>query len=92
LQDGELPTNPLSSSGTPSSYSDVKTPRPRHHVRQATVFLDLAGVPPLVDNAHDQKEHARRDSVIDLLDHAAGDAVRRQRENPQGAEAEVADR
>ena len=64
----------------------------RHDVRQAAVLRDLARVPPLVDHADDQEEHAGRDAVVDLLDDAAGDAVRVQREDAQRAEAQVADR
>jgi hypothetical protein len=64
----------------------------RHDVRQAAVFGDLARVPALVNDADHQEEHARRDAVIELLHHAAGDPVGVHREDSQRAEAQVAHR
>jgi len=62
------PTNPFSSGNPPSSASRTRTPREvRHHVRQASVLLDLTRVAALVDYAHHQEQHARRDAMIDLL-------------------------
>ena len=48
----------------------------RHHLHQPAVLGDLARVPPLVDHADDQEEHAGGNAVIDLLDDRAGDARR----------------
>ena len=61
-------------------------------LQQPAVLGDLARVPPLVNHAHDQEEHAGRDAVIDLLQDRARDARRIQRENAQRAEAQVAHR
>ena len=61
-------------------------------MRQAAVFGDFPRVPALVNHPDHQEEHAGGNAVIDLLQHAAGDAVRVERENSQGAEAQVADR
>ena len=61
-------------------------------LHQPAVLGDLARVPPLVDHADDQEEHAGRDAVIDLLQDRPGDPGRIQRENPQRAEAQVAHR
>ena len=49
-------------------------------------------MPPLVDDADEQEERAGRDAVIELLDDAAGDADRVQREHPEHHHRHVADR
>ncbi len=62
-----------------------------HHVRDAAVFGDLARVAALVEDADDQEQRAGGDAVIDLLEDRAAEAERRQHENSQRAEAQVAD-
>src|SRR6266576_569101 len=62
----------------------------RHHVRDATVFGDLAGMPPFVENADDQEQGAGRDSVVNLLRDRSADPQGGERENSQRTEAEVA--
>ena len=57
----------------------------RHHLRQAAVLGDLARVPPLVDDADEEEERAGRDAVVELLDDAAGDADRVQREHARAS-------
>ena len=47
---------------------------------------------PLVDDADDQEQRAGRDAVVDLLQDAAGDAQRGQREHAQHDHRQVADR
>src|ERR1051326_3201257 len=61
-----------------------------HHVRNAAVLFDFAGVAALVNDADHHEEHAGRDAVIHLLDHAARDAVRVERKNAERAEPEMA--
>src|SRR5207237_9909523 len=51
-----------------------------------------ARVTPLVEQADDQEERARGNAVVDLLEHTAGKAVRRERKNSQGAKAKIGDR
>ena len=58
--------------------------------RKAAVGRYLAGVAPLVDHADEQEQRAGRDPVIELMDDAAGDAQRREREHPQNRHAHVA--
>ena len=64
----------------------------RHGRRQAAELRNHARVTPLVKYTHNQEQRAGRDAVVDLLEHAAGQAVRRECENSQRAEAEMADR
>ncbi len=63
----------------------------RHYVRHTTELLDFTRMTPLVDKSHDQEERARGDSVIDLLDDAALQAVGVQGEDTESAKAKVAD-
>ncbi len=58
---------------------------------KAAEIGDQARVTPLVEHAHDQEKGAGGDAVVDLLEHAAGQAVRRERKNSQRAEAKMAD-
>ena len=60
-----------------------------HDVRDAAVLRDLARVPPLVNHADDQEEHAGRDAVIDLLQDRPAQTRGVQREDAQRAEAQV---
>jgi hypothetical protein len=64
----------------------------RHGSGEAAEFGDEARVTALVEHADNQEKRAGGDAVVDLLDDAAGKAKWRERENAQGAEAEVADR
>ena len=53
---------------------------------------DLAGVATLVDPSDEDEEGAGGDAVVDHLQHAAGDRLRRQGERAEDDEAEVGDR
>src|SRR6185437_9738711 len=64
----------------------------RHARRESAIFANLARVAALVDHANDQEEHAGRDTVVYLLDHAAFNAVHVERENSKRAETEMTDR
>jgi hypothetical protein len=94
LQNGELTDKPVQQrqAGGAQHGDGEDDGELRHDVRQAAVFGDLARVPALVNDADHQEEHARRDAVIQLLHHAAGDPVRVHREDSQRAEAQVAHR
>jgi len=63
----------------------------RHDVRQSSQLRNLARVPSLIDDAHDKEERTGRNSVVDLLDDAAVQAVRVKRKHPKHHEAHVAD-
>ena len=94
LQDGELADEAVeqrqSHGGQEHDHGDGGVNR--HDVRDAAVLGYFAGVPALVHNADDQEERAGRDAVVDLLQHRAAQARWVQREDSQGAEAQVADR
>ena len=64
----------------------------RHHVREPAELRDLLGVAPLVDEPDDQEQPARREAVVDHLQHAALEPERVEREHAEHHEAEVADR
>src|SRR4029077_2743510 len=64
----------------------------RHGRRETAVLRNETRVPAFVQHADDQEERAGGNSVVDLLDHAAGKPVRGQRKNSQRAESQVADR
>ncbi len=60
-----------------------------HHVRDAAILRDLAGMPPFIQNADDQEERSGRDAVIDLLQYRARQSRRIQRKDSQRAETQV---
>src|SRR5262249_34378341 len=62
-----------------------------HRRREAAKIGNHARVAPLVKNADDQEECAGGDAVIDLLKHAAGEAIGRERKNSQRAKTKMAD-
>jgi len=52
-------------------------------VGESAEFRDQPRVPALVEHADDQEERPRREPVVDLLNHAAGQSVRRQGKNAE---------
>ena len=61
----------------------------RHAIDQPAIGRDLAGVHAVVDDADAEEQSGRDDAVRDHLEDAAGDALRRHREQPHGDEAHM---
>ena len=94
LQDQQLADEPVQRRQADRRHRHHQEDRgvDRHHLRQPAVLGDLARVAPLVDDADQQEEPAGRDAVIELLDDAAGEADRVQREHAEHHHRHVADR
>src|SRR5438270_9190335 len=62
-------------------------------IRDLTVTgVQTCALPIFVEHADNQEQRPGREAVVELLEHAAGKAVRRQRKNAERAESKVADR
>ncbi len=93
LQNGEFADEAVEQRHAEGAEADdqINCREIRHGRGQAAEFGDQARVAALVEHADDEEQRAGGDAVIDLLEDAAGEALRRERKDAERAEAQMAD-
>ena len=93
LQDGEFSDEAIEQRHAERTERDDEIDRGKtgHGRGQAAEFGDEARVTAFIEHANKEEERTGGNAVVDLLEHTAGKAKRREREDAKRAEAQVAD-